>query len=352
MTRVPWPIFLLALGACRHGGPPSSRSLPPPRDPVAVVTWVQQHSIPFDTDDPTAPSADLQPFKAMVGPARVVALGEDTHGTAEFFRMKHRLLRLLVEEMGFTDFAIEASFPDTEPINEYVLFGRGAAREVLAGQGFWTWRTEEVLAMVEWMREYNRVHGPVLSFRGFDMQRPLPSMDAVVRYLEGVDPASAARASALYAPYRPYGERQTAIAYAAAPASLKTQVRANVAGVASLLAAQEARYVASSSPRAFADASHHARIVVQAEAVYAVEGGDSQARDASMAENAQWLLDQVGPRARLVLWAHNDHVRKDGGESGTMGDALDRRFGAQMRVVGFAFGQGACTAVGGGHRGA
>jgi erythromycin esterase len=169
-------------------------------------------------------------------------------------------------------------------------------------------------------------------------------MDAVVRYLQGVDAAAAARASELYAPYRPYADRQTALGYAAAPADLRTQVRANLAEVESLLAAQEARYVAASSPRAFADASRHARIVLQAEAVYAVEGGDSERRDAFMAENTQWLLDQAGPDARLVLWSHNDHVQKDSAHGSSMGVALDGQLGARMVVVGFAFGHGACTA--------
>jgi erythromycin esterase len=352
MKRVPWPILLLAVTACGGGGSPSTSTTPAP-DQGAVVSWVQQRSLSFDTDDPTASSADLQPFKAMVGPARVVALGEGTHGTAEFFRMKHRFLRLLVEEMGFTAFGIEASFPDSEPINEYVLSGRGDARQVLAGQGFWTWRTEEVLAMVEWMREYNRQHGPVLSFRGFDMQHPLPSMDAVVAYLDGIDPAAAARAEELYAPYRPYADWPTVSTYRGAPLDLKTRVQANVTEVVALLASQEARYVAASSPRAFAEARQHARVVEQAERLYAVMNADTTSiRDAAMAENAMWLLGQAGPDARVVLWAHNFHVQKDVGYNpATMGVALDRQLGAQMVVVGFAFGQGTCTAVANGRLG-
>jgi erythromycin esterase len=346
MKRVPWPILLLALGACGGGESPSTATVAPP-DPGQAAAWVQQRSIPFDTDDPTAPSADLQPFKSMVGSARVVSLGEGTHGTAEFFRMKHRFLRLLVEEMGFTAFGIEASFPDSEPINDYVLFGRGDARRALAGQGFWTWRTEEVLAMVEWMRGYNRLHGPVLSFRGFDIQHPIASMDAVVAYLDGVDRAAAARAQDLYAPYRPYADYQTAGGYLVAPADLKAQVRANLAEVVTLLTGQEARYVAASSGLAFADALHNARLVVQGESLYSAPAGQATTvRDAAMAENALWLIDQAGAGARVVLWAHNGHVQRDATYFDSMGAALDRQLGAQMVVVGFAFGQGACTAVG------
>ena len=337
----------LALAAVLAAGCGGSPSAP---DPAAPPTWVQQRAVPFTTDDPAATSSDLQAFKAMVGAARVVALGEGTHGTAEFFRMKHRLLRLLVEEAGFTAFGIEASFPDSEAINDYVLYGRGDARQALAGQGFWTWRTEEVLAMVEWMREYNRLHGPVLSFRGFDMQHPLPSMDAVVAYLEGVDRAAAARADALYAVYRPYADWQETDRYKTAPFETRTQGQASVAEVAAMLDRERARYEAASSPRAYADARQHARIVVQAESHFAVFSG-AGTRDESMAENALWLAEQAGPGARVVLWAHNGHVTRSANGYASMGSFLNGRLGAQMLIVGFAFGQGTCTAVGGGRLG-
>jgi erythromycin esterase-like protein len=300
-----------------------------------VTAFLRDRAVPFDTDDPTHPNADLQPFEAMVGSARVVSLGEGTHGTAEFFRMKHRLLRVLVEEMGFTAFGIEASFPDSEPINDYVLHGRGDARRALAGQGFWTWRTEEVLAMVEWMRAYNAAHGPVLSFRGFDMQHPLTAMDLVIAYLQRVDRAAAAQAEQLYAPYRPYADWPTVGNYRTAPADIRAPIRAGVAEVADMLNRERTRYEAASSARAFADASRHARTVVQAEALYSGTGD----RDAFMAENALWLLDQAGPGARIALWAHNGHVQRAPDNFASMGAVLDRALGTEMLVVGFAFGR-------------
>jgi erythromycin esterase len=143
-SRAVLALGVLFVTACGGDGPAApSQSAPPAADP-AVTSWLAQRAIPFDTVEPDGGHGDLQAVRAMVGAARVVSLGEATHGTAEFFKMKHRLLRLLVEEEGFTAFGIEASFPDTEAINEFVLTGRGDARRALAGQGFWTWTTEEV----------------------------------------------------------------------------------------------------------------------------------------------------------------------------------------------------------------
>jgi erythromycin esterase len=114
-----------------------------------------------------------------------------------------------------------------------------------------------------------------------------------------------------------------------------------VAEVADMLNRERTRYEAASSAREFADASRHARTVVQAEALYAGTGD----RDAFMAENALWLLDQAGPGARIALWAHNGHVQRTPDNFNSMGAVLDRALGNEMLVVGFAFGQGTCTAV-------
>jgi len=102
--RRPFALLALALAGC--GGGETATGSSAGVAPAQVTAFLRDRAVPFDTDDPTHPTADLQRFEAMVGSARVVSLGEGTHGTAEFFRMKHRLLRVLVEEMGFTAFGI------------------------------------------------------------------------------------------------------------------------------------------------------------------------------------------------------------------------------------------------------
>lgn len=146
---------------------------PEPFVPTAEqLAWVTQRAIPFRTEEPSTVTDDLMPLKQVIGDARIVALGEGTHGTREFFKMKHRLTQFLAQEMGFTVFAIEANMPEARRVNAYVLRGEGDPRQALAGMYFWTWNTQEVLDMIEWMREYNASGARRIEFWGFDMQTP------------------------------------------------------------------------------------------------------------------------------------------------------------------------------------
>jgi hypothetical protein len=95
-------------------------------------------------------------LKDVLGGVRIVGLGEATHGTREFFRLKHRLLEFLVTEPGFTVLAMEASASAAPAVDADVRHGTGDGARALAGLGFWTWRTGEALAMLDWMRAYDR----------------------------------------------------------------------------------------------------------------------------------------------------------------------------------------------------
>src|SRR5947209_4696559 len=120
-----------------------------------VVEWIRAHAVPLKTVEAGHGFSDMEPLKSIVGDARIVSLGEATHGTREFFQLKHRMLEFLASEMGFTVFSIEATMPEGFDVNEYVLTGKGDPAKALAALGFWTWDTEEVLDMIRWMRTYN-----------------------------------------------------------------------------------------------------------------------------------------------------------------------------------------------------
>lgn len=167
-------------------------------DAEAQVEWVKEHALPFDTQEAGYGFDDLAPLKEIIRDARIVGLGEVTHGTREHFQMKHRLVEFLATEMGFTIFSIEASTPEAYKLNDYVLGGEGDPNALVAGMYFWTWNTEEVLAMVEWMREFNASGKGPVQFTGFDMQTPDVAAGIVVDFLARVDAGQAGVVRARY----------------------------------------------------------------------------------------------------------------------------------------------------------
>lgn len=149
---------------------------------------------PLASVEPGADPADLAPLRELVGDARIVALGECTHGTREVFALKERLVEHLVTELGFDAFGIEASMPDTLPLGAYVGGGDGDGdpAALVKGMGFWTWSTPEVRDLAERLRAVNQDHpdAPV-HWVGFDMQAPGSAAAALAARLRDHDPQSA-----------------------------------------------------------------------------------------------------------------------------------------------------------------
>ncbi len=159
----------------------------------AVVGWLRDRAIPLQTVEAGRGFADLQPLKKIIGDARIVALGEATHGTREFFQLKHRMLEFLATEMGFTIFSIEANMPEAYRVNDYVLTGVGDPAALLRGMYFWTWDTEEVLDMIRWMRRFNETGKGKLEFTGFDMQTAVVAIRIVQEFVASRDPSLSSR---------------------------------------------------------------------------------------------------------------------------------------------------------------
>lgn len=318
--------------------------------PRKVVSWLRRHAIPLSTVEPGSGFGDLEPLKPVIGGARIVALGEATHGTREFFQLKHRLLEFLVSEMGFTTFAIEANWPESQAVNDYVLYGRGDPAKVLAGLQFWTWDTQEVLDLIVWMRQYNarRTDETKVTFTGFDAQMTRHAAIEVKRYLTRVDPAFAAEIGSRLIPFEDDALDYRTLSEAEVGALHDTLQR-----LMARLVAEEQTYLARSTPQKWRRTCQHARILRQVDEQRRA-GDDSKARfnirDRAMAENVAQILDNGGSRSKIVIWAHNGHVARDprgifDGTVVSMGMHLARRFGPELVVVGFAFGEGAFQAV-------
>src|SRR6266700_1484941 len=157
-----------------------------------VVEWIRAHAVPLKTVEAGQGFADMLPLKQVIGDARIVSLGAATHGTREFFQLKHRMLEFLASEMGFTIFSIEANMPEAYRLNDYVLTGRGDPAKLLKGMYFWTWNTQEVLDMILWMREFNKSGKGRVEFTGFDMQTPTVALEIVRDFAIKADPEYAA----------------------------------------------------------------------------------------------------------------------------------------------------------------
>ena len=153
------------------------------------IEWIRANAIRLTTPEAGRGFADLQPLKKVVGESRIVSLGEATHGSREFFQLKHRLLEFLASEMGFTIFSIEANMPEAYRLNDYVLNGIGDPAQLLRGMYFWTWDTEEVLAMIQWMRAFNQSGNGRVQFTGFDMQIAPVAADNVRAFVAKYEPA-------------------------------------------------------------------------------------------------------------------------------------------------------------------
>lgn len=153
-----------------------------------VIDWLRKQAIRLTTPEARHGFAEMRPLKKVIGNARIVSLGEATHGTREFFQLKHRMLEFLATEMGFTIFSIEANMPEAYRLNDFVLTGKGDPAQLLKGMYFWTWNTEEVLDMILWMRDFNKSGKGRIEFTGFDMQTPDVAMSIAGDFIKKHEP--------------------------------------------------------------------------------------------------------------------------------------------------------------------
>ena len=336
-----------------------------------LQTWIKQQAIPLTTTDPTEPLDDLLPLQQLIGDASLVGLGEATHGSHEFFAMKHRLLTFFVEKMGFTMFAIEGSWSAGEKINHYVLTGEGSAEDVLQQFYFWTWSTQEVLALIKWLRAYNAdpQHSQKVMFAGFDCQNiQSNTYDAVLQYLRTVDPQSAARAESLYQDFRPEpGEdmRLHIANYRQLPQTIRQTYTEQAQQVFDLLQQHQVAYMARLSPQEYEQALQEARVIAQSTQLLsnslnlAGRGGlremnskrdafreMSNKRDAFMVENTTWLHEHANGGTKMVLWAHNGHLQTAADTRHQpiwkrMGMHLRERYQSRYVAIGMSFYEGA-----------
>ena len=266
---------------------------------------------------------DFDPLLAMIGHARFVLIGEASHGTHEFYRIRAEITKRLIREKGFTAIAVEADWPDAYRVNRYVRAQTPEPDTVDALEGFrrfpqWMWRNADVLDFVGWLRAHNDAsRGAKVGFYGLDLYSLHASMAAVLHYLHTVDPEAARRAQHRYACFDHFGEDTQAYGYAAsvglAPSCENEVVNQLLDLRAS--AAEYARRDGRIAPDDLFFAEQNARLVANAERYYrTMFAGRAESwnlRDRHMAETMEALVGHLsapGRPAKLVLWAHNSHL--------------------------------------------
>ena len=305
---------------------------------------------------PSLEAADFADAFERFGDARIVLLGEATHGTHEFYAARAAITRRLIERHGFNIVAVEGDWPDIARIDDYVRHNAPRPRkgDPFARFPTWMWRNEEVLGFADWLRAHNAVlpEEQRATMRGLDVYSLGESIHAVIAYLDAHDPAAAAEARRSYGCLLPWQDEPQhygrAVEYG------------RMAGCEDMVVAQLGELLLhrmdliAEDGEAFFDAEQNARIVRAAEqyyrAMYRGSAASWNLRDRHMFDTLQRLMVHRED-ARAVIWAHNSHV---GDASATamgwhgefnIGELVRAGYGDQAVLIGFGTDRGTVAAA-------
>ncbi len=316
-------------------------------------------------------SGGPEDYDALVADAkrrRRILLGEASHGTHEFYRERAEITKRLIAEAGVTAVAVEADWPDAWRVNLYVRGegGDDTAEEALRNfRRFpvWMWRNQDVEAFVEWLRDHNARlpdDAPKVGFYGLDLYSLYASMDAVVDYLEEVDPEAAQRAAERYSCFDHFNQDPQVYAYEVGFGGAESCEAGAVAQLLELQAmtAEVAQRGEGPEIDRHFFAEQNARLVANAERYYrAIFRGGHESwnlRDRHMAQTLEALAEHLerttGPTS-VAVWEHNSHLgdarATEMGEQGQLdvGQLVRERHGDQALIVGFTTYWGSVTAA-------
>ena len=313
-------------------------------------------------------AGDYDPLVERAAGMRFSLFGEASHGTHEFYRDRAAITKRLIAEAGYTAVAVEADWPDAYRVNRYV---RGTDDDENADEALsdfrrfpvWMWRNTVVAEFVEWLREWNDAlppGSPKVGFYGLDLYSLYTSMEAVVTYLDAVDPEAAQRARERYACFDQFGRDPQIYAYEAGMAGAEPCEQQAVRQLVELraMAAEAAARDGAIEADGHFYAEQNARLVVNAERYYRsmFRGGVESwnLRDRHMAETLEELvihLDRTSGRTRVAVWEHNSHLGDNRatelGQTGQLnvGQLVRERHGDEALLVGFSTYTGTVTAA-------
>jgi erythromycin esterase len=322
-------------------------------DSEEVVTWIGENAICLSTTSPSDDLTDLEPLRELIGDARIVGLGEQTHGTREFTTMKHRIIRFLVQEMGFTGVALEASLGGGLLADLYVQGEGGRLGAVKTSLEQFFFGSESFGRLLTWMRTYNETAESPVRVVGVD----LSSVHKVLEWFLDVLPDDHPVNPSIVRDIR----RQLP---AKSRLSLSSDEKDRLEYIEFLDGFVEQIVSLSSELAGVLDPWAMAAVRCMPRAVELLRGTDDLTstrmnsagwwvleswnyRDAGMAENVAWWLDTLGPNAKIIVWAHNGHIAKQWPEADItpMGERLASQFGESYVSVGFSTCEGTFTSL-------
>jgi erythromycin esterase-like protein len=317
--------------------------------PDPVTGWVGHHAVPLDTVDPAAPLGDLGPLRRAIGDAEVVGLGESIHGAAEEETLKHRTLRLLVEDMGFRSVAWEEDWTTGLQIDRYIRTGEGDL-DALMAQMSPQWQSRQVAQVLAWLRDDNTGRADKVRFVGVEyyLLRAL-AYDAVEAYVARTAPQRLAELRRHLRVIRPATADMFAYIQWYLGVADKEPYLAHARRVYQLVKGLPHR----PGDRAHALALHHARQIVSFYEHYSLPqppASDSLVyRDAHAAQNLRWWHRYSG--SKVAYWGASAHTANaprlrivvppgPDWRYATAGSHLRRWYGQRYVSIGFTFDHG------------
>jgi erythromycin esterase len=305
------------------------------------INWAKANAISLQETDKAVGYDDLQPLKKMMGNARVVGLGEASHGMHEPQAFRNRLFKYLVEQCGFTTIVLEAGIAESEEATTFVANGTGSpqsgAKKMTIANA-----SPENIELMEWMRQYNTnpLHEIKLKWYGMDMQMigypgdtvsRHAAIDITLRYLRKIDPESAVKITAALLPYM---SRLSVANYPALNQQDHDRLSATLDDMIALIERERINFIAKSSENEYNWAHRIAIAARQTDRLARVTPLDPpgnippgawvavNTRDAAMADNIKWIADNLAG-GKVLVYSHNAHV-KNATTSGGIWDAFTR----------------------------
>ena len=292
------------------------------REPTnAEITSLNKTVIPISINQSSEDEKELKPLNKLIGNAKIVGLGENSHGSSSIFKVKLRLVKYLVKNLGFTLFALEAPAVECDLINRYVLYGKGTKREVIKNLVYKVWQNEDILNIIEWIKTYNETAKIKVEFRGVDCQNSISALNYLLEVKKG-NPLHNAEVKKL----------KQLFDY-----SLKEKKGWEV--VYQQLNKVDSIYEIEKT----SDKIKRYLLIFRQGLTFHSESTDYKLRDQYMADNVDWLIKHGRSSEKIIVSADNQHINKS---SAVQGGYLNQMYGKDYVNIGFTYRAGHYAADG------